>query len=274
MMFPTNLRRRSLTVICVLAWSVLGAHSSAAHADRPAAEKADPASRVVQGDAKDAKTGKERLKKLADNLWIDLDNKWVILDGEVCMRKGPPLELFACLKGTKEHESIVAVEVKAYQVHAALLSVGAKPGKAVQFQPKYVAATGPEIEILVLWTDAEGKRHKARAQDWIRDIKTQKAMTHPWVFAGSGFWMDPASGDRTYLAEGGELICVSNFPSAMLDLPVESSQSTDLLGFEAFTENIPPEETKVRLILMPKIEKAKDKDKDKDKPAAKPATGR
>ena len=81
------------------------------------------------------------------------------------MRKGPPLELFACLKNTKEHESIVTVEVKAYQVHAALLSVGAKPGKAVQYQPKYVPAAGPEIEILVLWTDAAGKRHKQRTRN-------------------------------------------------------------------------------------------------------------
>ena len=227
----------------------------------PAADPSPQPSAAVGGSDKDkaaaSSRGKERLKKLADNLWIDVENKWVILDGEVCMRKGPPLELFACLKNTKEHESIVSVEVKAYQVHAALLSVGAKPGKAVRYQPKYLPATGPEIEILVLWTDTAGKRHKQRAQEWVRDIKTLKPMSHPWVFAGSGFWVDEMTGSKTYLAEGGELICVSNFPSAMLDLPIESSQSNDALTFEALTENIPPEGTKVRLVLMPKVEKAK-----------------
>jgi hypothetical protein len=230
-------------------------------ADPPSAPASAAQSTEKAAKAAAPSRGAERLKKLADNLWIDIENKWVILDGEVCMRKGPPLELFACLKNTKEHESIVSVEVKAYQVHAALLSVGAKPGKAVQFQPKYVPATGPEVEIMLLWTDAAGKRHKQRAQEWVRDIKTQKAMSHPWVFAGSGFWVDEMTGHKTYLAEGGELICVSNFPSAMLDLPIESSQSNDALTFEALTENIPPEGTKVRLVLMPKSDKSKAKDK-------------
>jgi hypothetical protein len=254
-------RRCVAVTITVLSWSLIavGITTATAGDDRTEAKSNTPAGAAD----KEARSGKDRLKKLADNLWIDPENKWVILDGEVCMRKGPPLELFACLKGTKEHESIVAVEVKAYMVHAALLSVGAKPGKAVQFQPKYVAATGPEVEILVLWTDAAGKRQKQRAQEWIRDIKTQKPMKHPWVFAGSGFWVDEMTGERTYLAEGGELICVSNFPSAMLDLPIESSQSNDALTFEALTENIPPEGTKVRLVLMPKIDKGKDKGKEK-----------
>ena len=35
-----------------------------------------------------ASRGKDRLKKLADNLWIDTENKWVILDGEVRHRSG------------------------------------------------------------------------------------------------------------------------------------------------------------------------------------------
>jgi hypothetical protein len=178
------------------------------------------------------------------------------LDGEVVLRKGPPLEMFACLAGTKEHESIVAVETKAYMVHAALLAVGAKPGTTVRFEPKYQPATGPEIEIVLLWADKDGKRRRARAQDWIRDINTRQAMSHPFVFAGSGYWKDETSGRRHYLAEGGELICVSNFPSAMIDLPVESSQSNTDLLFEAFTEHIPPEGTRVRLVLMPKLGKA------------------
>lgn len=203
--------------------------------------------------ASDAKVG-DGPRKLADNLWIDTKRKQVLIDGVVVMRKGPPLELFACLKNTKEHESIVSVEVSAYMVHAALLAVGAKPGTPVQFDPVYKPATGPQIDIEVLWKDKSGKEHKAKAQDWVRDIKTKKAMTHPWVFAGSLFYVDPDTGKRHYLAEGGELICVSNFATATMDLPVESSQSTEGLLFEAFTENIPPEETPVRLVLTPRLD--------------------
>lgn len=208
------------------------------------------------------------VKKLTDNLSIDKKNKWVILDGVIALRKGPPLEMFACIKGTKEHESIVAVPVKAQQVHAALLVVGAKQGTPVQFTPDYKPATGNEIEVRVIWKDAKGNEHQVRAQDWIRDKTTKKPMSHPFVFAGSGFWTDEETGKRYYMAEGGELICVSNFSSAMLDLPVESSQSTEGLLFEAYTERIPPEDTAVKVLLIPKEADKKDADKKDNKNAA------
>ena len=44
--------------------------------------------------------------------------------------------------------------------------------------------------------------------------KTGKAMTYPWVFAGSRFWTDEETGKQYYQAEGGDFICVSNFGTA------------------------------------------------------------
>jgi hypothetical protein len=81
-------------------------------------------------------------------------------------------------------------------------------------------------------------------------------MEHPWVFAGSRFWTDEETGRQYYQAEGGDFICVSNFGTAALDIPVESSQSNDALEFEAFTEHIPPLGTPVRLVLKPVLKKA------------------
>jgi hypothetical protein len=187
-------------------------------------------------------------------LWIDSKRKLVIVDGEVCLREGQ-LEMFACPKGTKEHESIVAVDCPARFVHAALEAVGAKAGRAVQFDPEYRPATGPVIDVFVLWEDSEGKRHKARAQQWIQEGNSGREMPHAWVFAGSGFWTDEQTGERNYQADGGDLICVSNFPSATLDLPIESSQANTALLFSAFTDRIPPVDTKVRLVLAPRRKK-------------------
>ena len=107
----------------------------------------------------------------------------------------------------------------------------------------------------VVWKDEQGKRQTARAQDWIRDSQTDEAMKHPWVFAGSGFWNDEETGKEYYQAEGGDFICVSNFATAMLDLPIESSQLNDTLMYHAFTERIPPRGTIVTLILTPKPER-------------------
>ncbi len=212
-------------------------------ADQPPAE---PAKRAAAKDP----PGMKRLSPEYD-AWIDPKHKRVVVDGTVVLREGQ-LEMFACPKGTKEHESIVAVDSKAFVVHAGLLAIGAEVGTPVVFQPTYQPATGQEIDIEVVWRDKSGTVHRDRAQEWVRSIKTGKPLEYPWVFAGSGFWLDEVTGIKHYMAETGDFICVSNFPSAMLDLPVESSQSNELLTYDAFTEHIPPVGTRVRLVLTPK----------------------
>jgi hypothetical protein len=195
--------------------------------------------------------GARRLSPRAD-AWIAPKQKQVLMDGEICLRSGP-LEMFACPRNTKEHESIVTVNTKAQYIHAALLAVGAQKGQPAQFTPQYTPASGTEVEVTVLWIDAEKKERSIRAQDWIRNAKTHQPLAYRWVFAGSGFWKDETTGREHYLAEGGDFICVSNFPSAMMDLPVESSQANEELLFEAWTERIPEVGTKVRVVLTPKL---------------------
>jgi hypothetical protein len=202
------------------------------------------------------------------SVWIDRKKHWVVVDAEVCLNRGT-LEMFACPKGTKEHESILAVLGTAMQVHAGLLAVGAKPGQPATFVPSYRPASGTKIDIWLLWTDEEGKRHKDRAQDWVRNVKTRKAMEFPWVFAGSSYWTHPNTGERFYQGDGGDFICVSNFPTATLDIPVESSQSDQELLFEAFTERVPTVGTKVRLVLVP----AADTKPAREKPAGENKSG-
>jgi len=196
----------------------------------------------------------EALKQLNDKypVWIDREKRSVVLVGVVCQRQSP-LELFACLRNSKEHEAVLSVPTKAAFVHAALLAVGAEPGSPVQFRPKYVPASGSEIEITCVWKDAKGQRQTARAQDWVRNVKTGKALEYPWVFAGSRFQKNPVTGETYYQADAdGDLICVSNFPGALLDLPIQSTASDSELLFEGFTEHIPPRGTPVTLILTPK----------------------
>lgn len=213
--------------------------------EKPAAEKSAP--------GKPDASGLVKLSKDHD-IWLDMKRKAVVVDGEVCLREGQ-LEMFACPKGTKEHESIVALSCTAEIVHTGLLAVGAKQGTPVKFDPEYKPATGQIIDVLILWLDEKGERHKARAQEWIKQAKTEKEMPYDWVFAGSGFWTDEDTGKRHYMANSGDLICVSNFSTATLDLPVESSQANASLMFTAFTERIPPRGTKVRLVLIPRQKK-------------------
>jgi hypothetical protein len=195
-------------------------------------------------------------KKLPDpdKVWVDRKNGLVYVDGYISLREGF-LEMFACTAGTKEHESVAAVESRAATVHAALLAVGAIDGDPVQHRPKFKPPTGTEIEVEVRWLDENGEWQKARAQDWIRHARTKKPMEQPWVFAGSIIHKDEETGKEYYMAEGGELICVSNFATAMLDIPIESTDSDDALSFEANTEKIPPLGMPVRIVLKPKLKK-------------------
>ncbi|HZN34439.1 MAG TPA: YdjY domain-containing protein [Pirellulaceae bacterium] len=194
-------------------------------------------------------------------IWLDLKRKAVIADGQVCLREGT-LEMFACPKGTKEHESVVSLNCRAQDVHAGLLRVGAISGTPVKFDPEYKPATGTIVDIYVLWKDPDGKARQVRAQEWVKNTKTGKPLEYDWVFAGSGFWKDEETGQQRYQAEAGDLICVSNFPSATLDLPIESSQANDSLLYTVFTANVPAKGTKVRVVMIPRPKA------DEKKPAA------
>jgi hypothetical protein len=174
---------------------------------------------------------------------------------EVCFREGA-LEMLMCRKNTKEHESVLHADIDARQLHLALLAAGAKAGSPVKYDPKYTPANGTTIKVTLEY-QKDGKTVSVPGQDWVRDAKTRKAMPHSWVFAGSVFYpnQDDPKQPPLYAANGGDVICVSNFPDAMLDLPVNSPQEDADRLYEAFTERIPPLGTDVCVILEPVLPK-------------------
>ncbi|QDT12077.1 YdjY domain-containing protein [Planctomycetes bacterium K23_9] len=196
-----------------------------------------------------------------NNLWVDQKRHRVYADGYVAMREGG-LEMFACSEGTKEHESVVATLAKAKEVHAALLAIGAKPGSPVRFRPDFVPPKGQKIRVWVCWRDKAGKFHISDARRWVlKNGTTDEQMNADWVFGGSGFWKDPADGREYYRADGGDMICVSNFTTAMMDVNTSSSAEADNLMYIPFTDRIPPRGTPVRLILTPLQSVTKDSQK-------------
>jgi len=220
---------------------------SAAVADDAAEPAAAPA--ATPAERPDAHPELRRLSKV-DEIWLDLPGKRVVVGGAIALAEGE-IEVFACPKGSKEHEAIVATRCPARLIHAGLLAIGLEPGNPVSFDPVYVAAKGPKVAVRVRWRDAEGGWQERPAQELIRNTKTGEPLVADWVFAGSGFWRDPADGTDHYEADGGDMICVSNFPGAMLDLPIESSDSNEALMFQAFEGRVPPAGTAVELILAP-----------------------
>lgn len=201
-------------------------------------------------------------------IWLSADKKTVVVVGRVVLREGM-LELFACRRRSKEHESILALDVTPHLLHAALLAIGADAGKPASFEPKFTPAHGDTISIRLHWKGDEGRQKTATPQDWLtqRRIIVDKSIDNPpnakpakpatepaltpitWVFAGSLTYPD-ADGRLHYVAdETGELIGLSNFAGAILDLPLESTSSNESLLFSPKTDAIPPLGTEVTLVL-------------------------
>ena len=86
-----------------------------------------------------------------------------------------------------------------------------------------------------------------------------KQMEADWIFAGSSFYTDEATGQKYYRAEDGDLICVANFGTATLDINTRSTDGNEDLLYEAWTERVPAVGTEVLIELIPLHEKPKDK---------------
>lgn len=189
-------------------------------------------------------------KSLGRSLWFDPERKTLVIRARIALTDGP-LEHLLCLKGTKEHESILATDAAPRQIHAGLLLTGAEPGHPVRFRPRFQPPTGTPIAIEVEWNEG-GKIRRADARGWVRDDRLQKPLETDWVFAGSELFEDPRTKTMIYAAEDGDLITVANFPSSILDLPFASDSSDAERVYSADPSKVPPRGTPVTIYLKPR----------------------
>ena len=203
-------------------------------------------------------------KALGNNVYLEVqgDQRRVVVGAAVVLREGR-LEGLLCRKNTKEHEYILAADADARTIHLALVAAGARAGSPVQFQPKFAPANGSTIKVSLQY-DKDGKAVTVPAREWVRDVKTHKDLDTDWVFGGSRFVADPDDARKPpyYLANQGDVICLCNMDTAMLDIPIASPKALDARAWEANTERIPPLDTKVD-VIFDVVRDKKDAEKDK-----------
>lgn len=105
-----------------------------------------------------------------ESVLLDLAGKRVLLKAEVCLTQGL-LEMLLCPKHTKEHESILAINAKAYTIHTGLLAIGCTEGKAAKYDPDtgvFTPPSGQVVDVFLHWTDEMGNLHREKAQHWVR----------------------------------------------------------------------------------------------------------
>jgi hypothetical protein len=219
----------------------------------------DSPGKKEEGKKEEGKQPAVEAKKIpiGKNVTLEIQgaHRRVLVNAEVCLREGL-LEQLLTRKRTKEHEAILAADIDARHLHAALEAAGAEQGKTVQFRPKLVAPSGTTVKVFLEYKK-DGKDTRIPAQQWIRNIKSKKDFHTDWVFAGSVLIPNPDDKEKKpfYGANDGDIIAIVNFESALLDVPFLNTKDNDDLAFEAHTERIPPLKTPVTIILEPVIEK-------------------
>jgi hypothetical protein len=193
-------------------------------------------------------------------LWLEIEKtkgqvtrRVVVVNAAVCLREGQyGLECLLCRKNTKEHEAILSTEAVAEKIHALLIVCGGKPGAPVKFEPKYTPPHGPKVKISLVYKEND-KLVRVPAQEWVLDKKTKKDLSYDWVFTGSLLWRDDLDEKKPvmrYAANGdGAYVCVTNVPTAMIDLPISSSNALEERTFVPITSRIPELGTKVDMIF-------------------------
>jgi len=216
------------------------------------------------------------LSKLAlPGVKINVEQWCVDVQASVCLRQGM-LELIACTKDTKEHESIFLVEAKPSHIHTALLLLNAKPGNpamqraidaaGTRFMP--VEPSGGRVDVFVVIKDDAGKETERPISDFIAAAdpedevggaapadaeKPTKFPTHTFLFTGSVL-LGEGKGPREYLCDQtGNVISIATFGDELLCLPGIHDPSDSLRTWQANSDTLPALDSKVILRLRPQL---------------------
>lgn len=163
------LRRSTRIQLTVVASYVVALNFVIAVSAEPAAEDAPPKNNNKVPAAFQKITKQAVPLNRQKTLFLDRKEKCLYLQGTVVLDAGL-LEMLCCREQTKEHESIIAVNCKAFPIHTGLLALKAKPGKPVSFNPKYQPPTGEKIAIFVIYVNQNGKLIQQDAHQWVRSV--------------------------------------------------------------------------------------------------------
>lgn len=189
-----------------------------------------------------------------------LEEKRVEVVARVCVRRGL-LELFACAEGGKDHESAVVLFAKPQSLHLALVLLGLKDkremgGGGPQQVGDPTAPKGDRVLVFLEWTDKEGKTHRHRAEELIKDQRTNTTMPLAgWTFSGSEFVeeVDPdtkkPTGRQIYCANR-ERSVITTFhdPTAILDNPLSTGGDDSI--YYSNEDILPDSGTHAKLIVQ------------------------
>lgn len=202
---------------------------------------------------------------------INLEEWSVDVQAKVCEEYGL-LEVIACFKGTRDHESVVSTEAKPSHIHTALLLLGGVPGSPAMQQMlsedpprfRHILPSGSPVDVSLVLKDDKGVAVERPINELVirgkndygdpsqpaedEDAKKENFPHKTFIFAGSHLL--PAEGDapRKYLADTeGNIISISTFGDEVLCLSGFHEKANDSLVWQADSEILKPGEVILRL---------------------------
>jgi len=249
---------------------VLALFSSLSWGDEPA-----PVDKPVPGKPSTKPAPKPTRKNVKlPGLVINFQKRCVDLEGSICLERGL-LELIACTKGSKEHESIVAIKARPMHIHAALLLLGANPGNPAMRKPIDKQGTrwidippkGDPVDVYLVFKNRKGKMVEHPISDFVaraekspdekvgadaNDDEKDIKFPHTFLFAGS-LLRSNGPGPRTYLSDvSGNVISIATFGDELLCLPGIHGHQDGSLMWQIDPAKLPKGGSKVTLRLRPK----------------------
>lgn len=212
--------------------------------------------------------------QVSKGLRIDVSRGEVMVDAQVCARIGW-LEQMVCAAGTREHESLLAVEVAPSLIHAALLMTGyqsGSPGKWTEKDSGVNGAielqldppTGSPVDIIARWRAGDMLMEVALS-DWVRaedgDGTSRTLPRDRFVFAGSIVRANPKSlgpGEHYVADYTGSIVGLVTFGDEVIAFQEVIPDRVDVAPalWEAWTDRIPAQGTPIELVFRRRREQS------------------
>ena len=195
---------------------------------------------------------------LAGGIECRLDSREVLVPAFIAIDSGW-IEQIACLRGTREHESIFVVECQPSLVHSALLLIGLESGvpgrwqerkRGERYEIERIPPTGVPVRIRVRFTDTDGRFVESSVEEMVMGSPDGAVFPPtPWMFCGSRF-----DREGRYVADySGSLVGFATFGDEVLGLPgvISDQVSVDAAVWEIRSEKVPAPGTPISLVLTP-----------------------
>jgi hypothetical protein len=176
---------------------------------------------------------------------LDLSKKTITIYGNVNMSYGL-IELLACTKIGKLHESALVMDVQPVHLQTALILLGLEHEGGLRYQGDPRTPKGDRVRIWVEWDGDDGKSRRHRAEDLVFNRVTGSHMKHTdWVFSGSRI-----DSNGVFMAQAiGTLITTFHDPDAIIDNPLPEGGDDTVYIVNA--QIAPPKGTPIRMIITP-----------------------